>query len=140
MTVEREMTAAAADVWAHVKDIERYPAYTERVQRVVVTGEDGDVRDADWEVLLRGSLLRWSERAWISDERMSMRFTQTAGDLSYLSGEWSVTAGPPVRARLVIEFEIGIPLLARMLTPVATEALEENARLMLEAADRGPAP
>ena len=136
VTVERDMAAPVDVVWRQVQDIERFPEYSSAVRSVVVRSRQGEIRDSDWEVYLRGSVLQWSERAVISDEQMSMTFEQTDGDLSHLAGGWTVSRTLPVRVSLSVEFEIGIPLLARMLTPIAAEALEQNARLMLADVDR----
>lgn len=135
VTVDRVMTASADTVWRRIQDVEKYSTYTESVRSVVVTDRQGTTRISDWEVYLRGSILKWTERAEVSDADMTMSFTQITGDLSHLSGTWSVVAKPAVRARLEIEFEIGIPLLARMLTPVAATALRENAMMMLDGVD-----
>jgi ribosome-associated toxin RatA of RatAB toxin-antitoxin module len=140
LTVEREVRAPAEVVWAHVNDIERYPDFTESVREVVVTRREGTERDAAWEVLLRGSVLRWTERAVVDDDARTVTFHQLDGDLSHLAGTWRLTATTPVVARLEIEFEIGIPLLARMLTPIAVEALRENATAMLAGVDRDLEP
>lgn len=135
VTVSCPLRAPADEVWRRINDIERYPKYMESVVSVTVTSATDRKREADWAVVLRGSVLKWSEVAALDHARRVVEFHQTQGDLSMFEGYWRVFGGDPVMAELSVEFEIGIPLLARMLTPVACESLEKNARAMLNAFD-----
>jgi ribosome-associated toxin RatA of RatAB toxin-antitoxin module len=91
------------------------------------------VRRSSWSVLLKGSVLEWVEDEVIDHERRTVDFHQVDGDLERFSGSWVVAAadGDVSLVRLTVDFEIGIPLLADMLNPVAVRALRENSERML---------
>lgn len=120
-------------VWKTVCDVESYPRCMDNVRSVRVLGQDGDGRTTAWSVLLKGSILEWSESERIDDVRRRLEFTQIDGDLDVFTGYWAVVEEGPARTRVTldIEFEIGIPLLAPMLDPVAERALRDNSVQML---------
>ncbi|HZO06568.1 MAG TPA: SRPBCC family protein [Solirubrobacterales bacterium] len=131
--------APAERVWEAVLDIESYPAAMENVRSVRVLGADGEPgQRSAWSIVLKGSILEWEERDLIDEAAMEMRFHQLSGDLSEFDGFWRVRPDGPERstARFAVTFEIGIPLLAEMLNPVATRSLEENCAEMLRGVER----
>jgi ribosome-associated toxin RatA of RatAB toxin-antitoxin module len=136
VTVEMTINAPARVTWAAVTDLEEYPKYMDNVQSVTVqeTGA-ANARVSEWSVTLKGSVLEWIEEDHTDDEARVMTFHQLDGDLEHFAGHWQVTeVGPSSSAvRLTLDFEIGIPLLADMLDPVAGKALRENCEQMLTA-------
>lgn len=125
--------------WAAVVDVESYPDCMESVDSVeVLARPDARHRTTAWSVRLKGSELRWTEAEVIDDEARRFDFEQVSGDLGKLVGQWSVHPAPQGASRvcLHVEFDIGIPLLAEMLNPVAAEAYEENAAQMLAALEK----
>lgn len=134
VAVEVEVHAPADLVWSAVVDISSYPSYMENVQSVVLELVDASgVRRSRWSVLLKGSVLEWIEDEVVDHERMLVTFHQVDGDLQHLAGTWLVTPRNEGHSRveLTVDFEIGIPLLADMLNPVAERALRENSERML---------
>lgn len=130
--------APAAEAWAAVKRLEDYSEYMESVESVTMLAEtDAGVRTSEWSVLLKGSVLEWVEEDVLDEENRIMSFSQTSGDLDEFTGYWRVDAdGDNAVVVFFCDFEIGIPLLADMLNPVATKALRENAESMLAALER----
>ncbi len=134
--VGHTIDAAPAEAWVAVVDIESYGERMDNVRSVKITDQvSPDVRVSTWSTFLKGSILEWVEEDTLDHERMRITFHQVSGDLERFSGYWSVT---PVdeggtRITLYVDFEIGIPLLADMLNPVAATALRENALQMLTA-------
>ncbi|MFJ8588349.1 type II toxin-antitoxin system RatA family toxin [Streptomyces sp. NPDC093595] len=122
----------AADVWAAVLDCEAFPTYMAEVVDVRLSRVEGNHRTAHWTVLLKGSELEWEEEEVIDEEARRIDFSQIDGDLERFSGYWRVGEED---ARTVVElhvdFDIGIPLMADMLNPVAARALEDNSRAIL---------
>lgn len=133
-----EIDASAERVWEAVLDIERYPDSMENVRSVRILEEDGNEQRSAWSIVLKGSILEWEERDVIEPEAMTMRFHQLSGDLSSFDGQWQVISRGPglATASFSVSFEIGIPLLAEMLNPVAARSLEENCREMLGGVER----
>jgi ribosome-associated toxin RatA of RatAB toxin-antitoxin module len=136
--------APLEEVWSAVKDVQTYPTYMRNVQEVTVlpdgdgeTGEDG-ARMSAWRVWLKGSVLEWIEREVIDEVDHTVAFEQVEGDLDVFTGHWRVEEAMPgeVEVELIVSFEIGIPLLADMLNPVAATALRDNSEEMLREIER----
>ncbi|MEF9384631.1 SRPBCC family protein [Ralstonia solanacearum species complex bacterium KE056] len=122
-----------AKVWELVKNVEDYPRFMKPVQEVKILSRNGDTIDAEWEVELKGSLLRWSEREICHPQDHRIDFTQIEGDLEKFEGHWDLkeVSDHATEVELLVNFEIGIPMLRDMLNPVAEKALRENAMTML---------
>jgi len=135
VNLDLDIQAPIAAVWAAVLDIERYPELMTNIVSVrIEQWETPTTRRSRWAMIIKGATLVWRDREFIDHDRHTVRFTQVSGDLERFSGAWEITAkaAEMTQARLTISFEIGIPLLAGMLNPVAQRALYGNAREMLE--------
>jgi ribosome-associated toxin RatA of RatAB toxin-antitoxin module len=136
--VDLHIDAAPAQSWAAVVDVESYSQCMENVQSVKIIDQDGpDRRSTAWSVYLKGSVLEWVEAEQLDHRSYRFDFHQLSGDLAHFIGHWAVRPGHGGGSivSLHVEFEIGIPLLADMLNPVASAALRDNARQMLAALD-----
>jgi ribosome-associated toxin RatA of RatAB toxin-antitoxin module len=123
-------------VWREVLDIASFPSYMEEVREVEILREEGNARRSRWSILLKGSILEWEEEERIDHEKREITFHQIEGDLAYFTGSWRVwQSEQDVSIEMHVEFDIGIPLLADMLNPVAARALEENAQKILSRID-----
>lgn len=137
--LELEIQAPADRVWAAVVDIERYPESMANVRWAkILEHESADSRKTAWSVDLKGSILEWQDRETLDHAAREMRFVQLSGDMEVFTGSWVLTELGPERTavRLEMTFEIGIPLLADMLNPVAERALRGNCRDMLLGVER----
>lgn len=137
--VTRIIAAPPDDAWAVVTDVESYAECMQSVRSVVIAeGRDSDERTTTWSVLLRGSVLQWSEAEKLDHARRVVTFEQIDGDLERFSGYWRVEeiAEDRCRVTLHVDFDIGIPLLAEMLNPIAATALTENSNTMLDALEQ----
>ncbi|GDY29630.1 type II toxin-antitoxin system RatA family toxin [Gandjariella thermophila] len=134
VTLDMQINAPAEAVWHVVTDVERYPESMRSVRSASILDEESETtRRTAWSVTLKGSILEWEERETLDPGRMVMRFHQLSGDMEVFDGEWTVEAVDATHStvRLTVEFEIGIPLLADMLNPVAQRSLRENCIEML---------
>jgi ribosome-associated toxin RatA of RatAB toxin-antitoxin module len=132
--LQMDIHAPVARVWDTVVDIESYPALMESVRSVRIVDFAGPTeRTVAWSVTLKGSILEWREVERLDPARHVVRFEQLSGDMERFEGAWRLTARAPhlTRVRLAVSFEIGIPLLAEMLNPVAQRSLHDNCREML---------
>jgi ribosome-associated toxin RatA of RatAB toxin-antitoxin module len=126
-------------VWTTVAEIERYQESMETVRSVKILEQHGEHRRrAAWSVLLKGSVLQWEEEEEIDPENRLVAFKQIRGDLEYFDGQWRLEELSPEKTRVIFEvaFEIGIPMLAEMLNPVAQRSLQENCTEMLRGIER----
>jgi uncharacterized membrane protein len=123
-------------VWQEVLDIASFPSYMDEVREVEILREEGNLRRSRWSILLKGSILEWEEEELIDFADRKIAFHQIEGDLAYFTGWWHVTqTAEGVSTQMHVEFDIGIPLLADMLNPVAARALEENSQKILARID-----
>jgi ribosome-associated toxin RatA of RatAB toxin-antitoxin module len=137
--VDLPIAAAPEDAWAVVVDVLGYPDCMESVDSVeIVEQPDERHRTTAWSVRLKGSVLRWVETEVIDHAARRFDFEQISGDLGAFVGHWAVAGAPGggSTVELHVDFDIGIPLLAEMLNPVAAEALRENAAQMLGSLER----
>lgn len=120
-------------VWALVSDVESYPTFMESVEAIEVV-EGGEHRELTrWQVRLRGSRLTWVEEDLMDPVAYRLTYRQIEGDLARFEGYWQLEASGPAETvtTLFVDFDIGIPLLADMLNPVASSAIRDNALSML---------
>ncbi len=139
VAAELSIDALPAQSWAAVTDVENYPQCMDNVRSVeIVECSGADHRTTAWSVWLRGPVLEWVAAEYLDHQARRCDFRQISGDLSRFVGYWSVRpAGDSASlVSLHLEFDIGIPLLADMLNPVAAAALRENAQQMLTALER----
>lgn len=131
--VDLEIAAPIDRVWETIQAIDAYPTYMDNVQEVAIIEDDGVTRVSSWSTLLKGSVLQWTERETVQASDHRIEFVQVDGDLDVFTGFWQLSdlSGGRTRATMSITFEIGIPLLADMLNPVAVRALHENSERML---------
>ncbi|MFI9271284.1 type II toxin-antitoxin system RatA family toxin [Kitasatospora sp. NPDC052896] len=136
--VDLRIAAPPEAAWAAVVDVESYPECMESVDSVVLTEQIDELRRTTaWSVRLKGSVLRWSEAEVLDPVARRFDFRQVSGDLGEFVGHWAVSPAPGgSTVSLHVEFDIGIPLLAEMLNPVAADALRENAAQMLSALEQ----
>ncbi|MEV6976587.1 SRPBCC family protein [Kitasatospora sp. NPDC093806] len=134
--VELPIAVAPEEAWPVVVDVLGYPGFMTSVDSVeIVDQPDERHRTTAWSVRLKGSVLRWTEAELIDHAARRFDFEQISGDLGRLVGHWAVTAGPDggSTVALHVDFDLGIPLLAEMLDPVAADAFRESAAQMLGA-------
>jgi ribosome-associated toxin RatA of RatAB toxin-antitoxin module len=134
-----EIRAPIERVWDAVVDIERYPDSMENVRWVRTDSwETETVRRSSWSIVLKGSILEWAEEDHIDADAYVMSFNQLSGDLAEFDGRWTLEAlgDDLTRVTFAVSFEIGIPLLADGLNPVAKRSLRENSIEMLAGVER----
>ncbi len=137
--VDLTIDAPIETVWETVVDVESYQNTMDTVRWVkIVERRDKRVRCAAWSVLLKGSILEWEEEEHLDLAAHRIEFRQLRGDLEHFDGRWVLEAAGAERTTVLFEvvFEIGIPLLAEMLNPVAQRSLQENCTEMLRGIER----
>ncbi|HEY6550960.1 MAG TPA: SRPBCC family protein [Solirubrobacterales bacterium] len=142
VNIDQDIRAPIERVWDSVLDIESYAESMDNVRSVRLVESNGEgVRRAAWSVLLKGSILEWEEEERLDHEAHKVVFKQLHGDLEFFDGYWMLEELGPneTRAHFELNFEIGIPMLAEMLNPVAQRSLEENCAEMLRGLERSVA-
>lgn len=119
-------------VYEMAKDMESYPQFAEDVDSVKVTERGPDYTVTAWQARLQGKPMRWTERDVFDDRAPSIRYRQVSGDLKKFEGEWRFEQeGRDCRVTLTVDFELGIPMFAAMLNPIAKLLVKKNCEGLL---------
>ncbi|MFL6128329.1 MAG: SRPBCC family protein [Mycobacteriales bacterium] len=136
--VTERLLVPEKEVWDLICDAESYPKLMDSVVSITIVceapGPGGTVHTvADWEVVLKGSILKWRERDLRDPAARRITYSQVSGDMERFEGFWQVSriTDEITEAELVVDFEIGIEMLRPMLEPVAVRAVHRNSTEML---------
>lgn len=123
---------SAGEAFASIADFASYPAHSAAVRSVVVTEARGR-QHSTWEVAFRNGLLRWTEEDTLSPDTGTIVFKQTEGDVDQFEGSWEVgpTADGGACVRFAARIDMGIPMLADVLEPIASRTLLDNTMAIL---------
>lgn len=139
VNIDLDIRASIERVWETLLDLESYEESMDNVRWTRLVGDDNErTRRAEWSVLLKGSILEWEEEERLDHDAYKVVFKQLRGDLEFFDGHWWLEELGPneTRAHFEVVFEIGIPMLAEMLNPVAQRSLQESCLEMLQGIER----
>lgn len=115
------------DVYLALCDFGAYPDLCSAVRSIRVESTSLDEAISSWEVNFQTGILKWTERDCFYRDRREIAFQQIAGDIDHFSGCWRVLAhAEGTMITFDAQFDLGIPMLADMLDPVAKKAIEDN--------------
>lgn len=132
--VRETIAASVSRVWDLLLGVESYPDFMGPVRSIEILEEGDDWAVTSWEVELKGSVLKWTEREHRDPAGRRITYKQIDGDLEELDGFWQLRelSADSTEVLLSVRFEIGIPMLREMLNPVAERAIRDNSRKMLQ--------
>jgi len=118
-------------VWAIISDLENYPEMIADILEVTYLDRSEGMTISSWRALISGSEMSWIQRD-VYEPYNRISFSQVEGDMEVYCGRWLLEeTAEGVRVSWYIEFDIGIPSLAKMLDPIVVEAIKENSKQML---------
>lgn len=128
VTVRAHIPHACADeVFSVIRDFGNYVTLCDSVRSIVVEPVDDQVSLTSWEVNFHSGILKWQERDTFDAAQRAIHFEQIAGDVDHFSGSWHVMAdGNDALVHFQSHFDLGLPMLADMLDPVAQKAIRDN--------------
>lgn len=128
VTVRARIPRACADeTFSVIRDFGNYVELCDSVRSIIVEPVDEHVSLTSWEVNFHSGILKWQERDTFDTERREIHFEQIAGDVDHFSGTWQVTPdGSDTLIHFHSRFDLGLPMLADMLDPVAQKAIRDN--------------
>lgn len=137
VVVWEDVHAPREEVYRLAKNVPAIADYAEPVRSIRVVEEGPGYLVTAWEVLFQGRLLRWTERDEFDDESCTIRYRQISGDLAKFEGDWTFTETDGVtRVTLRVDFDLGIPMLAALLNPVATALTRRSSEAIVRAVRR----
>lgn len=135
--VEAFIRAPLAVVYALAKDVERFPEFMPDLESVRVLERKGNCTVTEWQGRVQGRRIRWIEEDEWDDARYTCTFRQREGDFDRYEGTWvfrPVEGG--CSTRLVIDFDLTIPLIGPLLANLVQALVRRNAENMLDALRR----
>ncbi|REJ36621.1 MAG: cyclase [Bacillota bacterium] len=131
--VSKLIKGSRDQIYDLLKRVEEYPEFMADVESIRVLERDQHSSLSEWVTRLEGRRLRWVERETYHDDQYRMVYRMTEGDLKQFEGEWRLeetTEGTLVT--LTCQFDLGIPMFAALLNPIARIKVKENVESMLE--------
>ncbi|QOQ77179.1 SRPBCC family protein [Pseudomonas poae] len=119
--------ACADEVFASISDFSNYVIQCKPVLKITVEKVSEYVSLTSWEVEFHSGILKWQERDTFNPQTREIHFEQFAGDVDHFSGTWQVLPdGKDSIITFKSRFDLGLPMLADMLDPVAKTAIRDN--------------
>jgi ribosome-associated toxin RatA of RatAB toxin-antitoxin module len=132
--VSKVINAPKGQLYEILKDMEKYPQFMKDLKSVKVLERHANTTLTEWETKIMGNKIKWVERDIFDDDNQHIRYHQHSGDLHKFEGEWILQEGENgTRVTLTVDFEIGVPMLAGLLNPVAKLMIKDNCSNMLNA-------
>ena len=132
--VRSEITVAGppAAAYALAKDMESYPQFMTNVLELRVIERSGNSQVSAWTGKLQGKKFHWKEYDEFDDANFTITYRQIEGDLKKFEGQWSfIPEGSGTRIILTVDLDLGTPMLAGLLDPVARLVVKRNCDAML---------
>lgn len=131
--VSRVLPGSVEDVWRYTTDFASFPRFMEDVISIDIVEHEGNRAVSKWVTKLEGRILRWTEEDVFDPEGHRIRYRQTDGDLKKFEGEWRhEPADGGTRVTITCDFELGIPMFAALLNPIARIKVRDNLNSMLD--------
>lgn len=132
--VSKVINAPKRQLYEILKDMEKYPQFMKDLKSVKVLERNANTTLTAWETTIMGNSIKWVEQDIFDDEKQHIRYHQQSGDLHKFEGEWLLQEDEGgTRVTLTVDFEMGVPMLAGLLNPVAKLMIKENCNNMLSA-------
>ncbi|MGO1271166.1 MAG: SRPBCC family protein, partial [Pseudomonas helleri] len=97
------------------------------VRNITIDKVSDQVSLTSWEVNFHSGILKWQERDTFNAHTREIHFEQMTGDVDHFSGTWQVLPdGKDAVITFESRFDLGLPMLADMLDPVAHKAIRDN--------------
>lgn len=130
--VSKEMAASPDDVYQVAKDMEAYPNFMKSVVKITTLESGEGYTITKWDTRLQGRPVVWTERDEFDDIARRIDYKLVAGDLKKFGGAWTFEqVGNNTLVKLTVDFELGIPMFASLLNPIAVITVRSNLEAML---------
>ncbi len=131
--VATEIKGRPEDVYKIAKDMEAYPKFMKNVVKIVTLERGQGYTITRWDTRLQGKPLVWTEKDLLDDRNLRIDYSLVEGDLKKFEGAWTFepTADGTI-VKLTVDFDLGIPMFAPLLNPVATMVVKRNCEDMLK--------
>jgi len=134
ISISRAIARPAAEAYAVVEDIARFPEFMPNVDAVRILETDDHRKVAHWDTTIDDAPLDWVEEGIYDPERLMVRFRALEGVFDRFDGFWQVRpADDGSEVVFELEYSIGLPEIDDIIGPILRERLIANTEAMLAA-------
>ena len=131
--VSKKIKADPDQVYLLAKDMESYPNFMKSVIKITTKERGDNYTVTEWDTRLQGKRLVWTEKDEFNDQSRRIDYKMIKGDLKKFEGAWTFeSACSETLVKLTVDFELGLPMFATLLNPIATLTVRQNCEAMLE--------
>ncbi|MHB1127040.1 MAG: type II toxin-antitoxin system RatA family toxin [Bacillota bacterium] len=130
--VSKNVPSSPDEAYKMAKDMESYPTFMKSVDRITTLERGENHTITKWEARLQGKKMVWTERDEFDDAQLRIDYKLVEGDLKKFEGAWTFApSGEGTQIKLTVDFELGLPMFATLLNPIATLIVRQNCEEML---------
>jgi ribosome-associated toxin RatA of RatAB toxin-antitoxin module len=116
-----------------VYDVASFPTFMSSVTAAKVISHEGDHKVVEWEMLIDGAPLNWTEDIRYNRELLTADFKALDGVFLKFDGTWRVAAGENgTELEVSLCYDLGLPEIEEIIGPILDERLRQNLDVMLE--------
>jgi ribosome-associated toxin RatA of RatAB toxin-antitoxin module len=134
LTVSRRVAASIEDAYRIVIEIEQFPEFMDNVESVEILSTEGARKTIAWTMIIDDAPLDWTEEVSYDDKQFRVDFRAIDGIFERFDGYWQVfPEATGSRIDLDLEYELGLPEIAHIISPILKDRLLVNLEAMLTA-------
>ncbi len=135
--VETEITVKSNPeaVWEIISDMEKYPEFMDDLVDVKVLERGENTTKTHWVAKAKNMTVEWDEEDFYYPDEYRIYYKANQGVFSKFEGEWTIEKidNETIRVKLIVDFEVGVPMFRTLLGPLATKLIKDNCVSMLNA-------
>jgi ribosome-associated toxin RatA of RatAB toxin-antitoxin module len=142
MAFEKVSTEAILDgyfrkenAWNIISDYSRYPQIMDNIDKVEITGRDGEEGTSQWFISVEEAPLTWVEKDFFNAGNYEIIFKSIEGDFDNINGHWSIKdcVDSGISIRFEIQYNLGIPVIEEVLGRILHDKMKSNIDKMMDA-------
>lgn len=131
--ISRTLSVDPKQAFDIVYNVEEFPAFMPNVTGARVITNNGDIKTVEWDMLIDGAPLNWTEEVRYDHESLTAEFRSLDGAFSHFDGTWRVWVGDRgTELEVSLFYDLGLPEIEDIIGPVLEERLRQNLDAMLE--------
>jgi len=122
-------------IWNIISDMEKYPEFMSDLIEVKVLERGENRTRTHWVAKAKNMTIEWDEEDIYYPNEYRITYKAKQGVFSKFEGEWKIerlSSGESV-VKLIVDFEIGVPMFKTLLGPLAQKLIKDNCLSMLNA-------
>jgi ribosome-associated toxin RatA of RatAB toxin-antitoxin module len=123
------------NAWNIISNYERYPQIMDNVDKVEVTGRNGEDGTSQWFISIEDAPLTWVEKDYFNPANYEIVFKSIEGDFDAINGCWTIrdNIDSGISIRFEIQYNLGIPVIEEVLGHILYDKMKSNMDSMMAA-------